>query len=57
VRENTPDARQAKMAERETRRVQVDNARTPVLGTDLPGRIWVRLNIIHTGQGRCTLRS
>lgn len=42
------------MVERERYRgIQIDNVRTPVLGTDLPRKTCVRLNRIRTGQGRC----
>lgn len=27
--------------------------RTPVLGMDLPRKVWVRLNRVRSGQGRC----
>lgn len=53
ARDNTPDAWQTEWQRERFGGIQVDNVRTPVLGTDLPRKIWVRLNRIRTEQGRC----
>jgi len=52
-RVNTPDEWQTEWQRERPGGIQVDNIRTPVLGMDLPRKIWVRLNRIRTGQGRC----
>jgi len=49
----TPDEWQAEWLRERPGGIQVDNIRTPVLEMDLLRKIWVRLNRIHTGQGRC----
>jgi len=52
-RVNTPDKWQAKWLRKRPEGIQVDNINTPILGMDLPRKIWVTLNRTRTGQGKC----
>jgi len=53
TRVNTPHSWQAEWQREKPGGLQVYKMQTQVIGTDLPRKIWVGLNKIRTGQGRC----